>query len=250
MTGASETTSQQTSSELPVRQAKIAGHQRSGIQIHSAAAPYAQDFGYAVPDSQIVSEKRPGLNVPINGGSHLSHSVARAGAQPLKKMAELSTDAAVPKGYLRYWARHFDQEAAEIPESEEFECAYAMKAQSLFPFRSTTTEWTVNTAGGFLVMMMPWGPIMMLIGLLMGGLIGFGLAMANDMCRLRKRSCAATQQKKKIDHLIRWAGYHFASSNAQLQLVFKVIMEYEVLARLGDISKTARSQLRLLYAFL
>ncbi|CDI78117.1 phosphatidylcholine transfer protein, putative [Eimeria acervulina] len=74
--------------------------------------------------------------------------------------------------------------------------------------------------------------------------------MANDMCRLRKKTSAATQQKKKIDHLIRWAGYHFASSNAQLQLIFKVIMEYEVLARLGDISKTARAQLRLLYSFL
>ncbi|KAL8449067.1 hypothetical protein Emed_003419 [Eimeria media] len=250
MTGASEITSQQTSSELPVRQVKETGQQRSGTQIRRASVPFAQDSGYVVPDSQIVSDKRGALGGAIRGGSHLGHPAARAAAQPLKKMAELTTDAAVPKGYLRYWARHFDQEAAEIPESEEFEFAYAMKEQSLFPFRSTTTEWTVNTAGGFLVILMPWGPIMMLIGLLIGGLIGFGLAMANDMFRLRKKSCAATQQKKKIDHLIRWAGYHFASSNAQLQLVFKVIMEYEVLARLGDISKTARSQLRLLYAFL
>ncbi|KAL8275936.1 hypothetical protein Esti_000052 [Eimeria stiedai] len=252
MTCASEITSQQTLSELPVCHGKVAGQQphRSGSQIHSAAVPYAQGFGYVVPDSQIASDMRGALGGKIRGGGPLSHPAARAAAQPLKKMAELSTNAAVPKGYLRYWARHFDQEAAEIPESEEFESAYAMKAQSLFPFRSTTTEWTVNTAGGFLVMMMPWGPIMMLIGLLIGGLLGFGLAMANDMCRLRKKSCAATEQKKKIDHLIRWAGYHFASSSAQLQLVFKVIMEYEVLARLGDISKTARSQLRLLYAFL
>ncbi|XP_026192601.1 uncharacterized protein LOC34622133 [Cyclospora cayetanensis] len=100
------------------------------------------------------------------------------------------------------------------------------------------------------VLLMPWGPLMMLLGFILGYFLGLGLAMANDVCRLRKNTSAAAQQKRKIDNLMRWAGYHFASSNAQLQLVFKVIMEYEVLARLGDISRTARSQLRLLYDFL
>ncbi|CDJ35787.1 phosphatidylcholine transfer protein, putative [Eimeria mitis] len=175
---------------------------------------------------------------------------SRAATPMPRKPIDAMTNPAVPQGYLKYWALRVGQEAAHIPESEEFELAYAKKAQSLFPFRSTTTEWTVNTAGGFLVLLMPWGPVMMVFGLCFGGLLGFGLAMANDMCRLRKKTSAATQQKKKIDHLMRWAGYHFASSNAQLQLIFKVIMEYEVLARLGDISKTARAQLRLLYSFL
>lgn len=44
-------------------------------------------------------------------------------------------------------------------------------------------------------MLMPWGPVMMLFGLLFGGLLGFGFAMANDMCRLRKKTSAAAQQK-------------------------------------------------------
>lgn len=36
---------------------------------------------------------------------------------------------------------------------------------------------------------------MMLVGFFVGGLLGFGLAMANDMCRLRKQTSAAAQQK-------------------------------------------------------
>ena len=50
--------------------------------------------------------------------------------------------------YLKYWARRVGEEAADIPESEEFESAYEKRAQSLFPFRSATTEWTVNAGGG------------------------------------------------------------------------------------------------------
>ncbi|OEH74228.1 phosphatidylcholine transfer [Cyclospora cayetanensis] len=49
---------------------------------------------------------------------------------------------------------------------------------------------------------------------------------------------------------MRWANYHFATSQSQLQLIFKVVMEYQVLTRLGGSSKTARSQLKLLYHFL
>ncbi|CDJ52623.1 phosphatidylcholine transfer protein, putative [Eimeria brunetti] len=170
-------------------------------------------------------------NCMVGARTTVSNPCSRASrtANPISKKAiDAVTDPAVPQGYLKYWALRVGQEAADIPDSEEFELAYEKRAHSLFPFRSTTTEWTVNTAGGFLVILMPWGPVMMLFGLVLGGLIGFGLAMANDMCRLRKKTSAATKQKKKIDHLMRWAGYHFASSNAQLQLIFKVIIEYEV----------------------
>ncbi|CDI87054.1 hypothetical protein EPH_0023550 [Eimeria praecox] len=209
----------------------------------SAEHPAPASEGNPLYHDSCVTGARTTVSNPCSRASRTANHLSKRGTDPI-------TDPTVPQGYLKYWALRVGQEAADIPESEEFELAYAKRAQSLFPFRSTTTEWTVNTAGGFLVLLMPWGPVMMLFGLCLGGLIGFGFAMANDLCRLRKKTSAATQQKKKIDHLIRWAGYHFASSNAQLQLIFKVIMEYEVLARLGDISKTARAQLRLLYSFL
>lgn len=146
--------------------------------------------------------------------------------------------------YLKYWASRAGQDAADIPECEEFELAYSRRAQSLFPFRSTTTEWTVNMAGGapflesafsiplgvfllvkyleylvrahrglisamsklsvcagFVVLLMPWGPFMMLVGFFFGGILGFGLAMANDLCRLRRKTSAAAQQKvRQISH--------------------------------------------------
>ncbi|OEH76949.1 phosphatidylcholine transfer [Cyclospora cayetanensis] len=196
-----------------------------------------------------------GCTLGSNADSGISRSAGRSSTRAVNTIA----DSAVPKGFLKYWARRIGEEVAQLPDSDEFESVYAKREKVLFPFRSTTTEWTANTAGGMVVLLMPWGPLMMLLGFILGYFLGLGLAMANDVCRLRKNTSAAAQQKvfsarfilsRKIDNLMRWAGYHFASSNAQLQLVFKVIMEYEVLARLGDISRTARSQLRLLYDFL
>ncbi|CDJ42325.1 hypothetical protein ETH_00018720 [Eimeria tenella] len=250
-----------------------------------------------VPPKQVTPENERNdscSSICIGGGRSVARNTCSPSGSPLSKKAmENIASSAVPRGYLKYWASRAGQDAADIPECEEFELAYSRRAQSLFPFRSTTTEWTVNMAGGapflesafsiplgvfllvkyleylvrahrglisamsklsvcagFVVLLMPWGPFMMLVGFFFGGILGFGLAMANDLCRLRRKTSAAAQQKKKIYHLVRWAGYHFASSNAQLQLIFKVVMEYEVLARLGDISKTARAQLRLLYSFL
>lgn len=34
--------------------------------------------------------------------------------------------------------------------------------------------------------------------------------------------------QQKLDQLMRWADFHFASSQNQLQLIFKVILEYQV----------------------
>lgn len=36
--------------------------------------------------------------------------------------------------------------------------------------------------------------------------------------------------QQKLDQLMRWADFHFASSQNQLQLIFKVILEYQVAA--------------------
>ncbi|KAL8448215.1 hypothetical protein Emag_003983 [Eimeria magna] len=177
MTGASEITSQQTSSELPVCQVKVTGQQRSGTQIHNAAVPYAQDSGYVIPDSQIISDKKGALGGAVRAGGHLGHPAARVAAPPLKKMAELTTDAAVPKGR---WVMPVIMRKRESNKT------------------SGVVSHASRCSSGFLVIMMPWGPIMMLIGLLIGGVLGFGLAMANDMCRLRKKSCAATQQKRSL----------------------------------------------------
>lgn len=134
------------------------------------------------------------------------------------------------------------------------------------------TEAVVSFSTGTLVFLMAWGPIVMAIGFVFGGLAGFGLSLANDMCRLRRRQSAAKKQRVgrlsfsppmciclpvapenlckfsqkitiitplmrlycrrlpqgRIDNLMRWANYHFATSQSQLQLIFKVIMEYQV----------------------
>ncbi|KAL8455983.1 hypothetical protein Emag_000226 [Eimeria magna] len=167
-----------------------------------------------------------------------------------KRNDDLMTALAVPRGYLDYWNERVDEAVADIEENEEFENAYKKQEQRLFPFRTSSTEWTINGALGTLVFVMAWGPIAMSIGFIFGGLIGFALSLGNDMCRLKRRQSAAKQQRRRIDQLMRWANYHFATSQSQLQLVFKVILEYQVLARLGGSSKTARSQLKLLYQFL
>ncbi|KAL8272567.1 hypothetical protein Esti_003456 [Eimeria stiedai] len=179
----------------------------------------------------------------------------------IKKTDDLMTALAVPRGtcmrmplskrmYLDYWNERVDEAVADIEENEEFENAYKKQEQRLFPFRTSSTEWTINGALGTLVFVMAWGPIAMSIGFVVGGLVGFALSLGNDMCRLKRRQSAAKKQRRRIDQLMRWANYHFATSQSQLQLIFKVILEYQVLARLGGSSKTARSQLKLLYQFL
>ncbi|PFH38685.1 START domain-containing protein [Besnoitia besnoiti] len=158
---------------------------------------------------------------------------------------------AVPKGYITYWNDRVDEEQVEaLGESEEFERLYMEQQAKQLPFRTSTTEWTVNTAAGAMVCVMAWGPIMMVLCFVVGGALGFGFAIAHDLWQMRKKQTAATKQKQKLDQLMRWADFHFRSSQNQLQLIFKVILEYQVLARLGAFSKTARSQLKLLYAFL
>ncbi|CBZ53350.1 putative phosphatidylcholine transfer protein [Neospora caninum Liverpool] len=157
----------------------------------------------------------------------------------------------VPKGYLNYWNERVDEEQVEeLGESEEFERVYMEQQAKQLPFRTSTTEWTMNTAAGTMVCVMAWGPIMMVLCFVVGGALGFGFAIAHDLWRMRKKETAATKQKQKLDQLMRWADFHFPSSQNQLQLIFKVILEYQVLARLGAFSKTARAQLKLLYAFL
>ncbi|XP_026191471.1 uncharacterized protein LOC34622234 [Cyclospora cayetanensis] len=74
---------------------------------------------------------------------------------------------------------------------------------------------------------MAWGPIVMALGFVFGGLAGFALSLANDMGRIRRRQSAAKNQRRRIDNLMRWANYHFATSQSQLQLIFKVVMEYQ-----------------------
>eukprot|EP00920_Eleutheroschizon_duboscqi_P009864 GHVT01023004.1.p1 GENE.GHVT01023004.1~~GHVT01023004.1.p1 ORF type:complete len:417 (+),score=103.36 GHVT01023004.1:410-1660(+) len=54
----------------------------------------------------------------------------------------------------------------------------------------------------------------------------------------------------KIDQLMRWANFHFEASEGQLQLLFKVIVEFQALAAIGALSKSARKQLKKLYAFI
>lgn len=49
---------------------------------------------------------------------------------------------------------------------------------------------------------------------------------------------------------MRWAEFHFASSECQLQILMKVILEYRALAAVGAFSPTARTQLRMLHRFL
>ncbi|KAL8432214.1 hypothetical protein Efla_005110 [Eimeria flavescens] len=175
---------------------------------------------------------------------------SRYSTKGFKRNDDVMTALAVPRGYLDYWNERIDEVVADMEENEEFENAYKKQEQRLFPFRTSSTEWTINGALGTLVFVMAWGPIAMSIGFVLGGLIGFALSLANDMCRLKRRQSAAKQQRRRIDQLMRWANYHFETSQSQLQLIFKVIMEYQVLARLGGSSKTARSQLKLLFQFL
>lgn len=181
-----------------------------------------------------------------------SGKVSRKGSSrvTLKRDDELLTALAVPKGYLDYWNEKVDEVVADFEDTEEFETTYKNQEQRLFPFRTSSTEWTINGAFGTLVFVMAWGPIVMAMGFVFGGLVGFAFSLANDLCRLRRRQSAAKEQRRKIDNLMRWANYHFATSQSQLQLIFKVILEYQVLARLGGSSKTARSQLKLLFQFL
>lgn len=47
---------------------------------------------------------------------------------------------------------------------------------------------------GVLVLVMPWGPVIMVMGFVVGALLGFSLSLANDVCRLRRRQSAATKQ--------------------------------------------------------
>lgn len=53
----------------------------------------------------------------------------------------------------------------------------------------------LRLAAGVAVFVMPCGPIIMLLGAVVGGFLGFALAMANDTCRVRRKSSAAEKQK-------------------------------------------------------
>lgn len=52
--------------------------------------------------------------------------------------------------YLDYWNERVDEAVADIEETEEFENAYKKQEQRLFPFRTSSTEWTINGALGAL----------------------------------------------------------------------------------------------------
>lgn len=41
-----------------------------------------------------------------------------------------------------------DEAVADIEDTEEFENAYKKQEQRLFPFRTSSTEWTINGALG------------------------------------------------------------------------------------------------------
>eukprot|EP00921_Rhytidocystis_pertsovi_P009940 GHVQ01015910.1.p1 GENE.GHVQ01015910.1~~GHVQ01015910.1.p1 ORF type:complete len:802 (+),score=109.30 GHVQ01015910.1:961-3366(+) len=118
------------------------------------------------------------------------------------------------------------------------------------PYRTSSRQWTANAGGMGLVLLLGFGPVGMLIGLLAGAILGFVFSILHDFIKLRRNYDAAQKQKKKVDNLMRWASYHFAKSKNPLQLVFKVVVEYQALAVVGGFSHTARSQLRKLHSFI
>ncbi|KAF4641721.1 START domain-containing protein [Toxoplasma gondii] len=244
-------------------------HSGSGEEKGRSAEPVGDCEGSETPASP--TEESPNVTMEESvSRSRLGTSAATRDPRQTRKSARASVEDAatavallrgvidgvdaVPKGYMNYmnyWNERVDEEQVdELGESEEFERVYMEQQAKQLPFRTSTTEWTMNTAAGAMVCVMAWGPIMMVFCFVVGGALGFGFAIAHDLWRMRKKETAATKQKQKLDQLMRWADFHFATSQNQLQLIFKVILEYQVLARLGAFSKTARSQLKLLYAFL
>ncbi|OEH78542.1 phosphatidylcholine transfer [Cyclospora cayetanensis] len=65
-----------------------------------------------------------------------------------KAKEDLLTTTAIPRGYLDYWSDRLDEAVADIEDSEEFDLAYKKQEQRLFPFRTSSTEWTINGALG------------------------------------------------------------------------------------------------------
>eukprot|EP00920_Eleutheroschizon_duboscqi_P009862 GHVT01023002.1.p1 GENE.GHVT01023002.1~~GHVT01023002.1.p1 ORF type:complete len:834 (+),score=207.12 GHVT01023002.1:410-2911(+) len=155
----------------------------------------------------------------------------------------------LPKLPNAFSAKWNQQDVEDVDDAEFFE-KYLVQSAREKPFQSSARQWLFKGAGLFVALAMPWGPAAAVIGAVLGGLLGFAFSLANDVIKMQKKQNAAKEQMLKIDQLMRWANFHFEASEGQLQLLFKVIVEFQALAAIGALSKSARKQLKKLYAFI
>lgn len=136
-----------------------------------------------------------------------------------------------------------------IPDLELFEKDY-IESLRRRPYKSTAKTWLWEGAGVGALILLPFGPAGFAAGAVAGLLLGLCIGLLVDLVNLRQKHTEARRQEMKLRHLMRWARFYFSTSEDQLGVLLKVILEYEGLATMGGSSRTARRQLRSLYSFL
>jgi len=98
--------------------------------------------------------------------------------------------------------------------------------------------------------LLPLGFIAVVFGVIAGGVLALSLGFCVDARKNFQKQSESKAQMVRINHLMRFAQFHFATSADPMQIIFKVCDEYQPLVILGDFSKSARQQLKLLHRFI
>eukprot|EP00421_Protoceratium_reticulatum_P015033 CAMPEP_0168393906 /NCGR_PEP_ID=MMETSP0228-20121227/19257_1 /TAXON_ID=133427 /ORGANISM="Protoceratium reticulatum, Strain CCCM 535 (=CCMP 1889)" /LENGTH=661 /DNA_ID=CAMNT_0008407297 /DNA_START=64 /DNA_END=2049 /DNA_ORIENTATION=- len=93
---------------------------------------------------------------------------------------------------------------------------------------------------------MPFGPIGMVAGAVIGGLMGAAVGLCADKRIKRNKMQEWEIEKKRIRCLMRWASERLSEDDEVMKLIEMVTLEFKPVADVADHSKSARKLLKLL----